>query len=393
MSEKREEDVEKRSGQGRERPGGERDAVGTRNGRVYLHHRSFTLESGAVLPSLEIAYTTHGTLNSEGTNALIVCHGLTGNAHARDATLPSGETIPGWFNSVIGPGRGLDTDRFFVIASNILGSCNGTTGPASNNPVTGRPYRIEFPQMTIRDMVNAQKLLMDHLGVHRIVTVVGGSIGGMQALEWAVMYPAMVDTIVPIATSAQHSAWCIGISEAQRLAIMSDPEWRGGYYTEQPARGLALARSIAMISYRSQPSFERRFGRRETAEGDGHERVRLFQTIPLTFSVQSYLRYQGQKLVDRFDANAYIYLTRAMDLHNLGAGRGMVRDVLGNLKARVLSVGISSDILYPTAEQQEIAAAVPSGQYCELQSVHGHDAFLIEFDWLNVQLKSFLHQF
>ncbi len=373
-----------------ERVGAGQEKAGTRNGKVYIADRPFTLESGAVLPSLEIAYTTHGTLNSDGTNALIVCHALTGSAHARDAKLPSGETIPGWFNGVIGPGRGLDTDRFFVIASNILGSCYGTTGPASINPPTGRPYLVEFPQMTIRDMVRAQKLLIDHQGVQRIATVIGGSLGGMQALEWAVMYPAMVDSIVPIASAAQHSAWCIGISEAQRPAIMSDPEWRGGYYAEQPARGLAIARSIAMISYRSQPSFERRFGRLETAEGDGHERIRLFQTLPLTYAVESYLRYQGQKLVDRFDANTYIYLTRAMDRHNVGAGRGLVRDVLGNLKARVLSVGISSDILYPPAEQQEIAAAVPSGQYVELQSIHGHDAFLIEFDWLNAQLRRFL---
>lgn len=377
-------------GAGEKRPGPGRERSGTRNGTVYRPEGAFTLESGAVLPSLEIAYTTHGTLNSEGTNALIVCHALTGSAHARDARLPSGETIPGWFDGVIGPGRGLDTDRFFVIASNILGSCYGTTGPASTNPSTGRPYGVEFPQVSIRDMVRAQKLLIDHLGVQRIVTVIGGSLGGMQALEWAVLYPGMVESIIPIASAAQHSAWCIGISEAQRLAIMSDPDWRGGYYTDQPARGLAIARSIAMISYRSQPSFERRFGRRETAGGDGHERIRLFQTLPLTYAVESYLRYQGQKLVDRFDANTYITLTRAMDRHNIGAGRGMVREVLGSITARVLSVGISSDLLYPPAEQQEIAAAAPSGQYVELQSVHGHDAFLIEFDWLNAQLRRFL---
>jgi homoserine O-acetyltransferase len=390
MREEREEEIEKRGGGGPERSGGERETAGSRNGRVYRHDRPFTLESGAVLPSLEIAYTTQGTLNSEGTNALLVCHALTGSAHARDAKLPSGETIPGWFNGVIGSGRGLDTERFFVVASNILGSCYGTSGPASINPATGRAYRVEFPQMTVRDMVRAQKLLSDHLGIQRIVTAIGGSLGGMQALEWAVMYPEMIESIVPIATAAQHSAWCIGISEAQRLAIMSDPEWRGGYYTEQPARGLAIARSVAMISYRSQPSFEERFGRRETVEGDGHERIRLFPTIPLTYAVESYLRYQGQKLVDRFDANTYIYLSRAMDRHNLGAGRGNVRDVLGNLKARVLSIGISSDILYPPAEQQEIAAAVPAGEYAELQSIHGHDAFLIEFDWLNAQLQRFL---
>lgn len=251
------------------------------------------MESGAVLPSLEIAYTTMGRLNREGTNAVLVCHALTGNAHAADALLESGETIPGWFNGIIGPALGLDTDRYCVICSNILGSCYGTTGPTSLDPSTGAPYRMTFPQMTVRDMVRAEKLLCDHLGVQRLVTIIGGSLGGMQALEWALLYPESVGSIVPIATAAAHSAWCIGISETQRLAIMNDPAWEGGNYTAQPARGLAIARSIAMISYRSQASFERRFGRTQIRPGDGHERVHVFDGIPLSFAVQSYLRYQG----------------------------------------------------------------------------------------------------
>ena len=362
----------------------------TRHGSVYVHDEPFPMESGAVLPSLEIAYTTHGTLNSDGTNAVLVCHALTGNAHACDANLPSGETIAGWFNGMIGPGKGLDTGRHYVVSSNILGSCYGTTGPASIHPSTGQPYRMTFPQMCVRDMVRAQKLLLDHLGVNRIVTIIGGSLGGMQALEWAVLYPGMVDSIVPIATATRHSAWCIGFSEAQRLSIMNDPGWRGGCYAEQPAHGIAIARGIAMISYRSRPSFQQRFGRREIGEGDGHERIRLFRSAPLSYAVESYLRYQGQKLVDRFDANTYIYLTRAMDLHDMGAGRGTIQDVLGNIRARVLSVGISSDILYPPAEQQELSAAIPGAKYVELDSPHGHDAFLIEFGWLNAALRAFL---
>ena len=346
------------------------------------------MDSGAVLPSLEIAYTTLGTLNSDGTNAILVCHALTGSAHAADAPLPNGETISGWFNGMIGPGKGLDTRRFFLVSSNIIGSCYGTTGPASLDPVTGVPYRMSFPQMTVRDMVRAQKLLLDHLGVNRIVTIIGGSLGGMQALEWAAMYPGMVESVIPIATSARHSAWCIGISETQRLAIMSDPAWHGGDYDEQPARGLAIARSIAMIWYRSRVSFGERFGRRPGGGGDA--RIRLFNELPLTYAVESYLRYQGQKLVDRFDANTYISLTRAMDLHDLGEGRGPLEDVLGSLRARLLSIGVSSDILYPPDEQRAIAASVPGGEYIEIDSPHGHDAFLIEFETMNGILRHFL---
>jgi len=362
----------------------------TRNGNVFSPAGPFRLESGAVLPSIEIAYTTLGRLNAPGTNAVLVCHALTGNAHAVDAPQPDGETIPGWFKGLIGPSLGLDTDRYFVVSSNILGSCYGTTGPASINPATGSAYRMTFPQMTVRDMVRAQRLLADHLGVRKLVTIIGGSLGGMQALEWAVMYPGFVGSIVPIATAAAHSAWCIGISETQRLAIMNDPAWEGGNYSVQPERGLAIARSIAMITYRSQRSFEGRFGRNGTAPGDGHERVRVFPEVPMAFAVESYLRYQGQKLADRFDANAYIYLTRAMDLHDVSAGRGSMHEVLAGVSARVLSIGISSDVLYPPAEQRSIASAIPGAVYAELDSPHGHDAFLIEFEKMNALLRDFL---
>jgi len=362
----------------------------TRQGSVFSPGGPFRMESGAVLPSIDIAYTTHGRLNETGTNAILVCHALTGNAHAVDARLPDGETIPGWFQGVIGPSLGLDTDRYFVIASNVLGSCYGTTGPASINPATGSAYRMTFPQMTIRDIVRAEKLLVDHLGVRKLATVIGGSMGGMQALEWAVMYPGVTGSIIPIGTAAAHSAWCIGISETQRLAIMNDPAWQGGNYTAQPERGLAIARSIAMISYRSQPSFQARFARAGLADGDGHERVRVYKDVPMSFAVESYLRYQGQKLADRFDANSYLYLTRAMDLHDVSAGRGSMRDVLGGVSARVLSIGISSDVLYPPAEQKAIASAIPGAVYAEIDSPHGHDAFLIEFETMNRLLRDFL---
>ena len=362
----------------------------TRHGSIFQHGEPFRLESGSVLPRLDIAYTSHGRLNAGGTNAILVCHALTGNAHASDAVLDNGETIPGWFNGVIGQGLGLDTDRFFVLCSNVLGSCYGTTGPTSINPDTGAPYRMMFPQVTVRDMVRVQKLLLDHLGIRRLVTIIGGSLGGMQALEWALMYPEIAGSIVPIATAAAHSAWCIGISETQRLAIMNDMDWQEGNYSIQPARGLAIARSIAMISYRSQVSFANRFERSGIVTGDGHERIRLFEEVPLSFAVESYLRYQGQKLADRFDANTYIYLTRAMDLHDVSAGRGSLREVLRSVSARVLSIGISSDVLYPPAEQMAIASAIPGAVYAELNSPHGHDAFLIEFDRMNRLLRDFL---
>lgn len=361
-----------------------------RYGSVFASPDPFHLESGAVIRSLEIAYSTLGHLNAEGTNAVLVCHALTGNAFAADGVLETGETIPGWFNGAIGTGRGFDPGRVFVVCANILGSCYGTTGPSSMNPSTGKQYRMSFPQISVRDMVRAQKLLLDSLGVHRLVTVIGGSLGGMQALEWAIMYPELVESIIPIASAVQHSAWCIGISEMQRLAIMNDPKWSNGEYESQPAQGLAIARGIAMISYRSRVSFQERFGRHLISERDGHERNRLFERFPYSYAVESYLRYQGQKLVDRFDANTYIYLTRAMDLHDISLGRGTVKEVLGSIRARVLSIGISSDVLYPPGEQMDFASLISGAKYIQLESPHGHDAFLIEFDQLNGAIRSFL---
>lgn len=348
----------------------------------------FLLESGVSLPRIDIAYETFGTLNDEGTNAILVCHALTGNAHAgRKDAAGAGA---GWWDGIIGKGKGLDTDRYFVICSNILGSCYGTTGPTSLDPGTGRQYRTTFPQVTVRDMVRVQKRLLDTIGVRRIETVIGGSLGGMQVLEWGILYPDFVRTIIPVATSAMHSAWCIGISEAQRLAIMGDPAWEGGNYTKQPAQGLALARMIAMISYRSRLSFEGKFGR-TTVTGANQERFpSVFDQLPYSFQIESYLRYQGQKLVDRFDANTYLLLTRAMDLHDVSAGRGSVNDALGEIKAKALCVGISSDVLYPVVEQQQIAGALPHGRYAEIESIHGHDAFLIEFEVLNCLIRQFL---
>ena len=350
----------------------------------------FQLDSGALLQQLEIAYETYGEPDSDGTNAVLVCHALTGSAHAADEGSLTTAEQPAWWNGIIGSGRGLDTGRFFVICANILGSCYGSTGPASIDPFTGMLYQGSFPQVTVRDMVRAQRLLLEALGVRSLATVIGGSLGGMQVLEWAIMFPGMVRSVIPIATSAKHSAWCIAFDEAQRLAIESDQAWHGGRYKEQPARGLAIARMIAMISYRSRESFETKFGRNIQPADDPRTMPGLFDERRPSFQMESYLRYQGQKLVDRFDAASYICLTRAMDLHDVGAGRGGIDRALGSISARTLSIGISSDILYPASEQRSIASKIPGSAYAEIDSPHGHDAFLIENDRLNELLLSFL---
>jgi homoserine O-acetyltransferase len=365
--------------------------VRTQSVELFPEQAPLLLESGVTLAPVEVAYETYGTLNSEGSNAILVCHALTGDAHAAGVS-SSGRTKgkAGWWDGLIGPGKAFDTVKYFVVCSNFLGSCYGTTGPPSDNPKTGKPYRLQFPQMTVRDMVQVQRKLLSYLGVQQLVTISGGSLGGMQVLEWALMYPEIVRSIIPIATASRHSAWCIGLNEASRLAIFDDPEWKDGNYDRQPAKGLALARLIAMISYRSRISFENRFGRQQSAPQSHQIWRQLSGENGKLFDVQQYLRYQGKKLVDRFDAATYIYITRAMDLHDVGRGRGELGDVLGSIKARTLCVGINSDVLYPSEEQKEIASFIPNAEYAEIDSPHGHDAFLIEFDQLNHLFSRFL---
>ena len=327
----------------------------------------FELEGGNVLPAVQVAYRTWGRLAPDGGNAVLVCHALTGSA---DADV--------WWNGLFGPGRALDPARDFIICSNVLAGCYGTSGPIQPHPADGQPWGSRFPVVTIRDMVRLQALLLDHLGVEELQLVLGPSLGGMQVLEWATMYPQRVRAMAPIGVSGRHSAWCIAISESQRRAIFLDPEWQDGRYAPDrpPRHGLAVARMIAMCSYRSWENFEARFGRK-TQDWDGQ------------LAVTSYLNYQGEKLHRRFDANTYVRLTQAMDSHDLARGRGDYREVLGSLAVPALIVSVDSDVLYPPREQLELAGLLPAARYEVLHTPAGHDGFLIETDALGEMLLRF----
>ena len=329
---------------------------------------NFTLESGERLPDVEVAYRTWGELNDDASNAVLVCHALTGDAN-----------VDVWWGDAVGPGSGIDTERYFVICSNVLGSCYGTTGPTSLRPGTNRRYGSAFPHVTIRDIVRLQRGLLSHLGIRRLALVVGGSMGGMQVLEWAVMYPDVVCAAAPISVGANHSPWCIGVSEAQRQAIFADPNWNDGDYPPDrpPSAGLSIARQIAIVSYRSPASFKMKFGRGRNGHG---------------FDVEAYLRYQGEALVDRFDAATYVALTYAMDSHDIARGRGTVAQVLGGISAPVLVVGISSDVLYPVEEQHELTELIPDSRYVELDVPNGHDGFLIEHQAVSGEVGAFLDE-
>ncbi|MEX2535734.1 MAG: homoserine O-acetyltransferase [Trueperaceae bacterium] len=370
--------------------------------------RPLALELGGELKQVAVAYETYGELNAKGDNAVLVCHALTGSAHA--AGIHDREEVPGWWDPLIGPGKAIDTNRFFVICPNVLGGCYGTTGPVSLDSETGRPYGIDFPRYTVRDMVHVQHRLIQALGVKRLTAAIGGSMGGMQVLEWAACYPEMVRAIVPIAVGARHSAWAIGLNEVARRAIMADPAWQGGHYPvfEQPETGLGLARAIAMLSYRSFDSLESKFGRERVAQvaggpadaqgngqsngGSGGGKGDGLQALSKSFEIASYLSYQGVKLVQRFDANTYIHLTLAMDDFDVADARGPLTEVLERLDIPALVMGISSDVLYPETEQRQLVEALPNAKYARIISPHGHDAFLIEFPQVAARLRRFLNE-
>jgi homoserine O-acetyltransferase len=353
----------------------------TRTHEVYTPDAPLVMECGVELAPVSVAFETYGTLNPAGDNAVLVCHALTGSARAAGQAGDDPRTA-GWWDPMIGPGRPLDTDSLFVVCSNFLGGCYGTTGSVSTNPATGKPYGLAFPPVTVRDMVRTQAALLERLGVRSLLTVLGGSLGGMQVLEWPLLFPGFVRSIVPIATAAQHSPWCIGLNDIARQAIMQDPAWRDGdYYGHgQPERGLGL-------SYRSDISFLSRFGRTTTAPNAPGTFRRQLEVM---YQVERYLRYQGEKLVNRFDANTYLYISRAMDTHDVARDRGTLQDVLGSIRIPALCVGIDSDILYPLHEQRAIAELLPHGVCREIHSPFGHDAFLMEYEQLGAFVRAFL---
>ena len=330
---------------------------------------TFTTGAGATLHEVPIAYRTWGRLNASGTNAVVVCHALTGDAN-----------VDAWCQDLIGSGRALDPEEDFIVCANVPGSPYGSVSPLTINPETGEHYGPDFPVFTPRDTVALHRHLLDHLGVRRVRCAIGGSMGGMHVLEWAFQQgdagAPLVRTLIPIAVGGRHTPWQIGWSEAQRQAIYADAKWQDGRYTldDPPTDGLAAARAMAMVSYRTHASFQQRFGReRQSDNGAANP----------PFAVESYLRYHGQKLVDRFDANCYVHLTQQMDAHDVSRGRGAYPEALQQIEQPALVVGIDSDVLYPLTEQEELAAHLPRADLKVLNSPHGHDAFLIEQDVLN----------
>ena len=327
--------------------------------------KPLALENGDVLEDIVVAYQTWGDRANAARRTVLVCHALTGSAD-----------VDAWWPGLIGEGCAFDPAEDFVICANILGSCYGTTGPVNLKPGSSERYRADFPKISVRDMVDAQRVLLDELGIERIDLVTGPSLGGMQALEWATMYPERVGSIVPIGVGGRHSAWCIGVSEAQRAAIAADPNWKDGYYTDDapPERGLSAARMMAVCTYRSWQSFDERFGR-DTADNG--------------FQVQSYLTHQGTKINGRFDANTYVTLTHAMHTHDLARNRGTYPEVLKDISQPALVVSVSTDALYPPHEQALLAEHLPKAQYATLESAHGHDGFLIETGVLGRMIRAF----
>ncbi|MCB0996020.1 MAG: homoserine O-acetyltransferase [Acidimicrobiales bacterium] len=354
--------------------------------------RPFALESGGALGQVTVAYETWGELDEDASNAVLICHALTGDSHV-SGPLEVGHPTPGWWEEIVGPGLAIDTDRYFVVCANVLGGCQGSTGPSSAEPSTGTPYGSQFPTVTIRDMVRCQARLADALGVDRWLSVIGGSMGGMQVLEWGAMYPHRVRSLASLCSAMAASAQQIAWSAVGRLALTLDPRWRGGdYYGAErgdgPHAGLAIARQIAQIHYRSDEVFQDRFGRELV---DSSAVFGLWDR----FQVESYLDYHGEKLVRRFDANSYLLLNRAMDLHDLARGRRSLRAAAGRIQAPVLTLSISSDFLYPPHQQREVHdLIVDTGGTCrhlELDSPQGHDGFLLEVGPVGEAIAELLH--
>ncbi|XJO76378.1 hypothetical protein BDV3_006909 [Batrachochytrium dendrobatidis] len=370
---------------------------------------SFKLESGIVLEQVPVAYKTWGTLNDAGTNVMVLCHAMSGSADVED-----------WWGQLLGPGAPFDTSKFFIFCGNVLGSPYGTASPCTINPKTGLKYGPTFPLTTIRDDVRLHKSILDLLGVQQVKFCIGGSMGGMQALEWALTFgPEYVRHIVPIATSGRHSAWCISWGETQRQAIYSDSNYCDGYYTDDcsPKVGLAAARMVALLTYRARNSFQARFGRKvvpkvrglsktelEHNEGnkfrihdsndkhESHATLSSKESEPSVYSAQSYMRYQGDKFVSRFDANCYIAITRKLDNHDISTGRDDYSAVLASIVQDTLVIGIETDVLFTVEDQHELAAGIPNSQVVIVPSEEGHDGFLLELDHMRTLLQDFIQK-
>ena len=348
------------------------------------------MDAGVPVGPLQIAYQTYGTLNAAKSNAVLVCHALTGDQHVANEHPVTGKS--GWWETMVGPGKPIDTDRYFIICSNVIGGCMGTTGPASINPSTGLPYGLDLPVVTIKDMVRAQAKLVDYLGIDTLFCVAGGSMGGMQVLQWAALYPDRVFSAIPIAAAARHSSQNIAFHEVGRQAVMADPDWRAGRYYEnglKPSKGLAVARMAAHITYMSDEALHRKFGRKL------QDRSAPTFSFDADFQIESYLRHQGSSFVERFDANSYLYVTRAMDYFDLAADYGgSLAQAFRGTKTRFCVVSFTSDWLFPTSDSRAVVHALNAGgasvSFVEIETDKGHDAFLLDVPELLSTTRGFL---
>ncbi len=349
------------------------------------------LASGARLGPITVAYETMGTLNADKSNVILIAHALSGDSHVA-GYYSIADPKPGWWDIMVGPGKGIDTNKYYVICSNVLGGCMGTTGPSSTNPATGRPYGLDFPMVTIGDMVKVQKALLDYLGINKLLAVVGGSIGGMQVIEWTINYPEMVTAAIMLATTTRHSALAIAFNEIGRQAIMSDPHFnKGDYYSgPKPDLGLALARMVGHVTYLSDEAMRSKFGRRL------QDRDNLAFDFEANFQVESYLRYQGSKFVQRFDANSFLYITKAADYFDVGCqhGNNSEVDAFAGVTAKILAISFTSDWLYPTYQSRDMVKAMKKNgldvSFCEIEAKCGHDAFLLPNERQSTLISRFL---
>ena len=364
------------------------ESVGIVETKYYDIEEPIKLDSGETLSDITVAYETYGELNKEKSNAILICHALTGDAHA--AGWHEGDRKPGWWEIVIGPGKAIDSEKYFIICSNVLGGCKGTTGPSSINPKTGKEYGLDFPVITIKDMVKVQKKLVDSFKINQLAAIIGGSMGGMQVLQWMITYPNMMKKAIPIATSAMSYPQQIAFNAVGRQAIFSDPNWSNGNYYgtgKKPENGLSLARMIAHITYLSDESMDIKFGR------GLQDKDEISYDFTIDFQVESYLRHQGKAFVKRFDANSYLYITKAVDLFDLSVNNSL-SDGFKNVEAKVEVIAVDSDWLYPTEQNKEILTALNANDvevsYSEIKSNYGHDAFLLEKGQLNFIFSKFL---